>query len=159
MTVDLPLPSHGIERCLVHADAMPWGAFYRIAIGYWFVDVQLSSVQHASGWNLIAWFTALLLALRVIPAIARKVLPFSAEAKAIWAQRRMLAKRFDSFQWQKLLWFGVGMWGCMLAARRVERPVAILALFCVVGGGLGMARWRRNAHEQAAARQPKAVAH
>jgi hypothetical protein len=142
----------------VRADAMPWGAFFRIAIGYWFMDVHLSSAQHVAGWNLVGWFIALLLALRVIPAIVRKLLPFSPEANAIWAQRRMLAKRFDSFQWQKLLWFGVGMWGCMLAARRVERPVALLALFCVVGGGLGMARWRRIASDHAAARQPKAVA-
>jgi hypothetical protein len=160
MSVELTPPPHAIERWLVRADAMPWGAFFRIAIGYEFVNVHLSSsAQHALGWNLVAWFIVLLVALRVIPAILRKLLPFSPEANAIWAQRRMLAKRFDSFQWQKLLWFGVGMLACMLASRRVERPVALLALFCVVGGGLGMALWRRNANDHAAGRQPKAVAH
>jgi hypothetical protein len=41
--------------------------------------------------------------------VLRKVLPFSAEAKQIWSDRRQVAKLHDSYQWQKLFWVALGL--------------------------------------------------
>lgn len=47
--------------------------------------------------------------LRLVPAVLRRIFPFSSEAKDLWFQRRNLGKRYDSYQWQKLFWLGLGM--------------------------------------------------
>ncbi len=60
-------------------------------------------------WIDLVLFLALLIGLRVVPAVLRELLPFSAEAKQIWFDRRQIAKRYDSYQWQKLFWVGLGL--------------------------------------------------
>ena len=70
-------------------------------------------------WIDLALFLALLIGLRVGPAVLRKVLPFSAEAKQIWLDRRQIAKKYDSYQWQKLFWVGLGL---LPYARHGRRP-------------------------------------
>ncbi len=141
----LPLPPRTIERWLVRADTMPWGAFYRIAMGSMTAALYARwSAPPDSGWGLAAWFVVVLVALRVVPAIVRKLLPFSSEASAIWVQRRILAKRFDSYQWQKLLWFGIGMLAIALASPQFGAPLVVLTAFCLAGGAIGLALWRRH---------------
>src|SRR5262249_13078902 len=80
------------------------GAFYRVGSGYLIVPTWSYALGQGSGWSLIVFFAGVLLALRVVPAVLRKVLPFDAEVRTIWADRRQMAKRVDSYQWRKLFW-------------------------------------------------------
>jgi hypothetical protein len=56
--------------------------------------------------------------------------------------RRRTAKYFDSYQWRKLLWFGLGMALYMLPAGHFISQPSGLAAFCIATGAFGTARWR-----------------
>jgi hypothetical protein len=88
-------------------------------------------------------FVALLLGLRVGPAVLRLVLPFSAEAKEIWSERRFLAKRYDSYQWQKLFWLGLGMLPYVVAARGTRLGELAVTGLCLIAGGVGQLIWHK----------------
>jgi hypothetical protein len=99
-----------LERFLVDLDSGPSSAVSRVALGL----CILPAFRALSGgadriWIDLALFLALLIGLRVGPAVLRKVLPFSAEAKQIWSDRRQVAKLHDSYQWQKLFWVALGL--------------------------------------------------
>jgi hypothetical protein len=133
------------ERILVLLDQFPFGAVYRIALG--FLLVPLASTFPISvhpGLSLASWFLGVLLALRLVPVVFRRILPFSERVTAVWAARRQTAKRFDSYQWRKLVWFGVGLSAHAVSSRQFSGPSAILAVFCVVGGALGVLAWRQG---------------
>ena len=126
---------------------VPWPALSRLALGFlvfpiaaWWLAVETPD------WRVVPFFLLLLLALRVVPAVARRVLPTPTEVQARWAGRRELAKRFDSYQWRKLLWFGLGMALYLLVVRGAAGAEIGLALACVVAGALGETRWRRRRH-------------
>jgi hypothetical protein len=126
-------------------DDTPWGAFYRMAIGYWTQPLYSRFVgETAPGWCLWIWFLTVLMTLRLVPAIVRAVLPFSERISAIWADRRRMAKRFDSYQWRKLTWFGVGLAVYALWSGSVAQGGIPLAVSCLVGGGLGELAWQRR---------------
>src|SRR5215470_16754697 len=99
-----------LEQFLLRLDSGPWSAVSRVALGFCIPPVfrALSSGLDQI-WITLTLFVALLIALRVVPALLRAVLPFSAETKGIWFQRRQIAKLHDSYQWQKLFWMGLGL--------------------------------------------------
>jgi hypothetical protein len=133
------------ERILVLLDESPCAAVYRIAIG-WLLG-PLSHTFPASvhpGWSLAWWFLGVLVALRLLPVVLRRVLPFPQRVIAVWADRRQLAKRFDSYQWRKLIWFGVGLAAYALASRQFDGATVALTLFCILGGALGAWAWRQR---------------
>jgi hypothetical protein len=119
---------------------------YLTSIG--FILVPLSTALRRSDgpdWLLLPVFLAILIGLRVVPAMVRHLLPFSADLQAHWSRHRVLAKRYDSYQWRKLFWFGVGL-GCYLALfDRTSGLPGFLALACLLAGGLGELAWRRVA--------------
>jgi hypothetical protein len=84
---------------------------------------------------------AVLVLLRVVPAVLRLALPFSGEAKQIWLERRFLAKRYDSYQWQKLFWIGLGLLLFAIAAGGASVAELVVTLACLVGGSLGLWIW------------------
>jgi hypothetical protein len=134
------------ERLLLLLEKPPVGALYRIAIGY----LTAPSYSHIAGageprWGLIVWFLAILLSLRIGPLLMRKLLPFSAETLRIWSERRMIAKRFDSYQWKKLLWYGLGMSIYLPLDERAPRWGVAFAVFCVIAGGIGLLIWQHHA--------------
>jgi hypothetical protein len=130
------------ERLLVGADAGLWGAIARVALG-----LAMPPLFHALGggfdaiWSFLAFFIVGLVGLRVVPALLRFVLPFSAEAKAIWADRRAIAKRYDSYQWRKLFWLGLGLLPHAIIAR--GKGELVVTIFCLIGGSFGLIVWRR----------------
>jgi hypothetical protein len=101
-----------------------------------------TSSKEDSGWFLVLWFLCVLIALRVLPAVFRKLLPFTREVEAIWAQRRRAAKRYDSYQWSKLFWFGIGMACYVAVSGGWDGILGALTVFCTIGGGVGFAFWR-----------------
>ena len=104
------------------------------------------SAKDDHGLSLVFWFVGVLFALRVVPAILRKALPFSRQVTVIWAERRRMAKRFDSYQWQKLFWFGIGLAAYAISPGEFGGIARALTVFCLVSGALGflVQRWKTS---------------
>lgn len=127
-----------LERTLSKLDTAPWGALYRAAIGYALVpSLSVLTGGADAGWWLLPWFVAVLVGLRVLPALLRKRWKVSPELSATWLDRRVMAKRYDSYQWQKLLWIGVGLGAYLARQGQLSRPAVLLAMFCLGGGIAG----------------------
>jgi hypothetical protein len=133
------------EQVLVDLDSGVGSMLSRIALGLAIVPAfrALSGDQHGA-WLFVAMFVGLLVALRVIPAVLRHALPFSAEAKSIWSARRQIAKRHDAYQWQKLFWIGLGLSLHAALTGSLESGELFVTLTCLIGGGAGLWLWRRN---------------
>ena len=132
-----------IERVLVGLDDGAAGALLRVGLGYvtGFAWLQLIG-QQGRGGTVVPFFLAVLAAVRLLPAVIRKVGRFSQPVRDIWTERRQMAKRFDSYQWQKLFWIGLGL--MLHVGMSDQRPTALFALAagCLGAGALGMATWR-----------------
>jgi hypothetical protein len=144
-----------MEEVLRKAQDPPWEAVLRMTIG--FLLLPIVAVWHdgrAGGGGLLLGFLLVLIMLRVLPAVARRVIPFSADLQQHWFMRRQLAKRYDSYQWQKLFWFGIGLTIYLLLFDDRGTVEMLLASACLVGGGLGVLLWRRVARDGQASCQP-----
>lgn len=133
-----------LERFLVDLDSGPSSAVSRVALGLCIPPVfRALSGGSDHIWIDLVLFLALLIGLRVIPAVLRKVLPFSAEAKQMWSDRRQVAKLHDSYQWQKLFWVGLGLLPWAIAGGGLKTGEMVLTAICLVSGGAGLLIWRR----------------
>jgi hypothetical protein len=101
------------------------------------------SDAHDQIWIDLVLFLALLIGLRIGAAVLRKLLPFSAEARKIWLDRRQIAKLHDSYQWQKLLWIGLGLLPYAVVGGGLRSGELVLMVICLIGGGAGLLIWRR----------------
>ncbi|HEY1265377.1 MAG TPA: hypothetical protein VGF06_17735 [Terriglobales bacterium] len=129
------------DRILVSVDRNPFGALVRILIGFFFIPAwSLFDEDVDADWTLIIGFISLLVTLRLVPALLRKLLPLSSEVKAVLSERRRIAKRYDSFQWQKLFFLGIGV-GCYALTWNGSPWSIALSGVCVACGGIGMVRW------------------
>ena len=126
------------EHFVATLDELPWGALYRIVLGFVvpLLYYRVFSKHHL--WGFLALWCLVLVSLRVFPAIFRKLLPFSEELTKIWAQRRKAAKLYDSYQWGKVLWFGIGMACYMAVSGNSDSIVVALAAFFIASGALGL---------------------
>ena len=133
-----------LERFLVDLDSGPSSAVSRVALGLCIPPVfRALSGGSDRIWIDLVLFLALLIGLRVGPAVLRKILPFSAEAKQIWSDRRQIAKLHDSYQWQKLFWVGLGLLPWAIAGGGLKTGELVLTAICLIGGGAGLLIWRR----------------
>jgi hypothetical protein len=133
-----------LERSLINLDSWPWSALSRIVLG----SVIPPAFGALSGgrdgvWTSLALFIGLLVALRVVPAVLRRVIPFSVEAKKLWAERRRIAKRHDSSQWQKLFWIGLGLLPYAVIGDGLRTGELVVTFICLIGGGIGLLFWRK----------------
>jgi hypothetical protein len=136
-----------IEKFLGRLEQRPWNAVHRVFTG--FVLAPLYSLWHrenGSPWTVGVFFLAILFMLRLVPAILRHLFPFSDEVQASWKQQRQLAKRYDSYQWSKLFWIGLGMAVYLFLHGQPLHPRAevILASFCLTAGAGGLLIWRKR---------------
>lgn len=139
-------PMQLLERFLIRLDSEPWSAVWRVVLGFAIAPVcRVISGSHDQVWVEIALFVALLIGLRVIPALVRAVLPFSVETKVVWFQRRQIAKLHDSYQWQKLFWIGLGLLAFDAVDGSLETGDLAITAFCLIGGAAGLLLWRRKA--------------
>jgi hypothetical protein len=131
------------ERALLQLQVFPWDAIYLALVGFGILSAMaLLRVETRSVWTLLSCFFGTLVMVRVIPAIIRKLVPFSPAVQSVWFDRRQIAKRFDSYQWQKLFWIGVGLALHVSVTRRFWMPAIVLALLCLLFGAVGVVRWR-----------------
>ncbi|NVN87185.1 MAG: hypothetical protein HXX15_13980 [Rhodopseudomonas sp.] len=132
------------ERFLVGLDGPPWSAVWRIALGLSLPPLfRAFAGGHDRFWTDLALFLGILVALYTIPALLRRVLPFSVEAREIWSTRRRIARRHDSYQWQKLFWIGLGLLPYAMIGNGFDRGESLIALLCLIGGSVGLLLWRR----------------
>lgn len=134
----------GIERLLVRLDERPWDAIHRIVLGAGTIPAVSILFRALPGLSLVAFFVLMLMALRIVPVIVRKLVPFSKEAQTTWYTRRQLAKDDDSYQWQKLLWIGSGLAAYLVIARETDPIPVALAAACLVSGAAGLVAWRKT---------------
>jgi hypothetical protein len=131
-----------VEKMLIEIDRLYVGALYRIVIGFLLIPVlSLMGLHVRSVWTLSLGLLVVLISLRIVPAVARKLLPLSSAAKAVWFERRQIAKRYDSYQWQKLFFVGLGLAGYTLVSAEWLFSRLFVSGFCVVFGAVGLARW------------------
>ena len=131
-----------LDRALISIDRSPLDAVLRVMLG--FVCIPVLSLLHQdlrSSWVLTIGLLLLMLSLRVVPVVMRKLLPLSPEVKAVWSERRQIAKRYDSFQWQKLFFIGLGLACYMLVSRKLLTSTIAVSSFCVLFGAIGLVRW------------------
>jgi hypothetical protein len=135
--------SNLLESLALKMDTPPWDAAYRIAIGFALLPL-FSRVwgEELPVWALGANLLGALLLLRIIPAVLRKLIPVSDQARQTWAERRQIAKRYDSYQWRKLFWIGSGMAIYAASSGDLSAPNVVIALLCLCSGAVGLARWR-----------------
>jgi len=134
-----------LEQFLLRLDSEPWSIVSRVVLGFCIPPVfRMLSGGLDQVWLTLTLFVALLIALRVVPALLRAVLPFSTEAKAIWFQRRQVAKLHDSYQWQKLCWIGFGLMAFAVIGGGLRTGELVLMIICLLGGAAGLVLWQRS---------------
>ncbi|MDF3808876.1 MULTISPECIES: hypothetical protein [Rhodopseudomonas] len=133
-----------VERFLVGLDSPPWSMAWRVALGLSMPPLlRAISGSRDRVWMDLALFLAILIALYLIPVVLRRLLPFSDEAKEIWSARRRIAKRHDSYQWQKLFWIGLGLFPYTVVGHGLGLGELLITLFCLLGGSAGLFFWSR----------------
>jgi hypothetical protein len=138
-------PMQLLERFLVRLDGGPWIAVSRVALGFVIAPAfRTIAAEQDQVVITLALLLALLIGLRVLPALLRGALPFSAEARSIWSQRRQVAKIYDSYQWQKLFWIGLGLLAFAAVSGGQRTGELVIMVFCLIGGTAGLLLWQRN---------------
>lgn len=136
-------PLNFFERIVVRLDLFPMGALLRAAIGYALVPAfYYFASPRAHDWRILPWFLVVLAGLRVVSAVLRRL--FSSPVQAIWFRRRDIAKRFDSYQWRKLLWFGLGMAVFIVYSGESDFVLVAMSAAEIVAGCLAEIAWWRT---------------
>jgi hypothetical protein len=137
-----------LDRALISIDRSPFDALLRALLGFGCIPLLLLLRQDVrSAWVLTIGLLLLMLSLRIMPVFLRKLLPPSREVKAVWDERRQIAKQYDSFQWQKLFFIGLGLAGYMLVSRELLTSAIAVSSFCVLFGAIGLVRWYTQVNE------------
>jgi hypothetical protein len=132
-----------VDKFLLNLDEGPFGALYRVLIGFTTIPaMRLLLGSDGSDWTLVPFLLLVLLLLRVGLAAVRKVVPFSAELREAWSARRRTAKLYDSYQWRKLMWIGVGLAFYVAVSGRYWPVQIALSMFCLITGASATVRWR-----------------
>jgi hypothetical protein len=142
------------DRILLSIETFPLDILYRVVIGFGLMPGYVYLLAIA-GWRdtttlLALYLLAVLVALRVIPALLRAVLPISREVRQAWAERRALAKAYDSFQWRKLLGLGLGSLAWLGMNHSLRSDALSFACFFAVAGFAGQLVWLRLSKTQLA---------
>lgn len=135
---------HGPVRPAEKLLLEPWQSVWRVVYGFGVALLieRLLGTQ-ISLWGWLLTLLGALVVLRVAPLVGRKALPFSKEIEAVWFGQRQLGRQYDSYQWAKLLWLGIGIGTYVVLAGRFGNPVGGIALVCILAGAVGTIMWLR----------------
>lgn len=132
-----------IDLFLLGLDEGVIGAAYRGLIGFVLIPAkQLLMGSQGSDWSIVPFLLIILFVLRLVPALVRKLLPFSAELKEAWFVRRRTAKLYDSYQWRKVTWIGAGLLFYVAVSRQFSTVYISLSVLCLIAGAGAALRWR-----------------
>ena len=130
------------DRALIAIDRRPLDAVLRVLLGFACIPIlSLLRQDIRSAWVLTIGLLVLMLSLRIVPVFLRRLLPWSPKVKAVWDERRQIAKRHDSFQWQKLFFVGLGLACYLLVSQKLLTSAISVTGFCVLFGAIGLVRW------------------
>jgi hypothetical protein len=123
----------------------PGPCVLRVLLGFVFlyVTAPFRASDRWSFWALVALLLATLLALRAALVCVRALLPFSRHLQEAWFRERQQGKRFDSYQWSKLFWIGLGMAAYLAGEARAQPNELALVVTCIAAGATGMLFWHR----------------
>lgn len=130
------------DRLILGLEAFPWDICYRTIIGWALMPAfyRLGGARGAT-WKLTLFFLLVLALMRVAPGVFRRFVPFSAVVRSVWAERRTLAKRYDSYQWRKLFGLGLGWNAYFLFAGSAWPGSVAIASLCLASGIAGAITW------------------
>lgn len=132
-----------IDRFLLNIDDGAIGALIRVAIGFATLPAMSFLLGNdGSDWAVVPFLLTILLLLRIVPALLRKLIRFSDTVREIWAKRRRIAKQYDSYQWRKLIWIGIGLALYMAVLGQFSLPLIVVCATCLLAGAAGMVTWR-----------------
>jgi hypothetical protein len=136
-------PTTRAQKLLLAIDAFPLDALWRIAAGFAvFPLADLFFGKKDSVGSSLGGLLGVLLLIRLLPLVIRKSIPFSMAVAQTWRERRGTAKNYDSYQWKKMLWVGIGMLSYIAVSDLFWVGRISIASACVLLGGIGMLRWR-----------------
>jgi FtsH-binding integral membrane protein len=131
-----------IESIALKLDTAPINAIWRLLLGVAlfpiYASVWKSSVPK---WLFLLYILFVLLSLRIVPLVLRKIMRFSSDAQTIWSDRRQLAKIYDSYQWRKLFWIGLGLAAYLRYANVHDQFATAIAWLFTIGGAIGLFTW------------------
>ena len=131
------------ERISVRRWVTIWQALYLAAIGFSLIPVAAWwRNDDGANWRLLPFLVCVLLMVRFVSAVVRRMLPFPGRIATEWSRQRLLAKRFDSYQWRKLLWLGFGLGTYLVMGRRTLAVPSVLVLVFLAVGSFAALRWR-----------------
>jgi hypothetical protein len=134
------------HRLALQLDQPPLDFILRGILGFLTLPLtRFAAGAEPRGWQLVVVLAFLLAALRVVPGIIRKLVAFPEPVRAVWSERRQIAKRFDSYQWRKLTAIGIGL-AVSVGWSKLVDPIALgLVIVCLLSGIAGTLVWRRHA--------------
>jgi hypothetical protein len=138
-----PKVNRPADKAFAAGYAFRFDTLYRAVLGCLAVPALVHTVgEQRADWALVPFLLAGLLVLRIVPILLRRLVPFKESAQRAWAERRQLGRRYDSYQWQKLLSVGIGL--ALYALYSGETTAVRLAISstCLLSGALGLAWWR-----------------
>ena len=152
-----PNQPRGIEKLLWLLDEFPLDTLHRAVIGFGILPLQqLVLGSGGTATTHIAFLLGTLLVLKFGFGVVRRFFPASAELKAAWRERRMRGKSYDSYEWQKMLGYGLGMVAWQFYSRPEQSFQTVIAAGCLVAGILGTIAWQLR--KRALAAQAASVA-
>lgn len=141
----------GIEKLLWLLDEVPLDTLHRAVLGFGLPPFQQLALGSGATATLhVACLLGTLLVLKFGFGVVRRFFPASAELKAAWRERRMLGKAYDSYEWQKMLGYGLGMMAFNLWSRPAQSFHTGIAASCLLAGILGTIFWQLRKRSLAA---------
>jgi hypothetical protein len=132
-----------LEHFLIKLDSWPWGAISRVlGLGIPPVFRALSAGRDGVGASL-ALFIGLLSRYAWSQRCCGALYHFPARRRELWRERHYIAKRHDSYQWQKLFWIGLGLLPYSVIGDGLRNGELVVTFICLSGGGVGLLFWRR----------------
>jgi hypothetical protein len=132
------------EILLLSLEKPPLYEIYLAVIGFLIFPLYHRLLGENVGYLAILFFFGVLLALKLVPALVRVLLPFPETAQKYWANHRLLGKRYDSYQLRKLFWIGLGLSGYMAMSGNFAGLRGLLAMTCLLLGGIGWLVWQNK---------------
>jgi hypothetical protein len=132
------------DKVLAGMDVGVAGAAWRIVVGFSLVPCLRIAGLEPTLQTVLGALLVLLFLVKVIAAVARRIVPVSSDTEALWQLRRDAARIYDSFQWRKLLWFGSGLMLSATAFGFGSRAQWLAGTACFVAGTVAEVLWRRK---------------
>jgi len=134
-----------VEELMISLTTQPWCAIYLVPTGFVVFPIFcLLFGETGAVWELATVFCGVLLVVRFGTAIVRRFLPISDNVRQGWYRNRVIAKRYDSYQWQKLFWVGLGIFAYAVGWGGLRPAPMALAAACMIVGGIAAAVWRKT---------------